>query len=500
MRNLPHRKTVSGHVPPIRSIPWEIKLISLSRAWSLVPLVALCFATLMVQAIVPPGPGSYTYLDSWSFNATNTWISDLNKAPVSFTNLSVTTLGDGYALIVDSANPAWLQYNVMEADGTTNLCVGPQGSLLMWFAPANWAGTNQDGGTGPGVWGRLIEAGWATNGSPGFWSLYLDDAGCNLYFSASEGSSTVTYLAAPVELATNRWHHIGLTFSSTNTALYLDGALLTNGAALTVWPGTNVLANGFFIGSDSTGIAQAHAWFDDISTYNFVLDGSTIASIFDHESLPFIGNPLNIANLRSAQPYPTNTPTFDVISGPGNLTLTNYWIVGACVSSSTAWMTNVSAWAVGTNMNLMFSLQGGPSGTPWDVFATATLSSPLTNAQWAWMGRGFACNTYVLTNLPSRAFVILGNAAIDSDGDGLPNAYEALVSHTDPYNAYTAGDGIPDGWKVLWNLNATNSIASQDPDFDGLSNWQEYLWGSNPNVSEGLAIWVGTPAGFSGIP
>src|SRR5271163_1883184 len=51
------------------------------------------------------------------------------------------------SLIVDSTNAAWLQYNVCESDGTTNLTVNT-GSVTLWFAPS-WSSTNA-GGSGPG--------------------------------------------------------------------------------------------------------------------------------------------------------------------------------------------------------------------------------------------------------------------------------------------------------------------------------------------------------------
>ena len=78
------------------------------------------------------------------------------------------------------------------------------------------------------------------------------------------------------QLASNYWHLIALTYSATNTALFLDGVLATNGPGITSWPGTNVLAGGFFIGSDSNGVIQAQGAFDDLYTYNVPLDTNTV--------------------------------------------------------------------------------------------------------------------------------------------------------------------------------------------------------------------------------
>jgi hypothetical protein len=49
---------------------------------------------------------------------------------------------------------------------------------------------------------------------------------------------------------------------------------------------------------------------------------------------------------------------------------------------------------------------------------------------------------------------------LDSDGDGLTDAYERLVSHTDPNNPDTAGDGIADSDKVLMGVNPLTPISA----------------------------------------
>ena len=193
-----------------------------------------------------------------AFADTNGWTSDYGYAPVSFTNLTSSDLGNGSALVVNSTSPAWLQFPVVETGGSANLTVNI-GWVIFWFAP-DWSSTNQ-GGAGPGEWGRLLEVGGYTpDSSFGLWSLYVDPAGENLYFSAQTNDYSgnfCTYVTAPIAWTTNYWHFIDCTYSATNTALYLDGMLATNGPPITNYPGPPALANGFFLGSDSNGIYQA---------------------------------------------------------------------------------------------------------------------------------------------------------------------------------------------------------------------------------------------------
>ena len=454
----PRRLSNSITPPPQRTRPRRQGAQSLGPVRWIMLLTLLCPLAGAVGAGIPdpgdPGPTNIL-LNAWYFTDTTNWVSDRGYAPVSFTNLSVSDLGAGAALVVDSPDPVWLQYNVIENDGTTNLSVD-QGSVIFWFAP-NWAGTNE-GGTGPGEWSRLIEVGsYTEDASYGWWSVYLDPAGANLNFSAqgNDGSQT-NYLSVPIAWTTNMWHLLAITYSTaTNCALYIDGEWVTNGPPITCLPGPDVLANGFYIGSASNGTAQAHGIFDSLATYANPLDAGTIAGTFWYESCPYYMNPMNVANLASGPSSPQITPTFMAISGPGNLT--SLGAVANCVTSSVVWMTNVVATLL-TNgtVNLAFTISGGSNGYPYDVFATPGLvGQSLTNAQFAWMGQGYQCQRYLLTNLPaSSALLILGTPQ-NSDGDGLTDAYELLVSHTDPHKADTSGDGMLDGWKVLWGLNPT---------------------------------------------
>ena len=403
-------------------------------------------------------PGDYPAyypLNTWSFDDTNTWVSDYGYMPVDFTNMNASLLGDGATLVVDSTKPSWLHYNVYETDGTTNLTV-IEGTLTFWFAP-NWSSVS-GGGTGPGDWAELISVGqWTTNASYGYWGLNIDPTGANIYLSAQDdGGSQINYLAAPISWTTNLWHQLTLTYSVTNTALYVDGLFATNGHGMTIWPSTNVLGNGFYFGSDTNGQAQAHGMLDDVATFDVVMDTNTIALLY--YGFPFYINPLNDANWK-INPGPSNPsggpPFYNAITGQGSLIL-----IGAspsCVTNVNIWITNLVATMVGSGtnatMNLTFTIQGGSDGYPYDVFANSLLGFGTNNPPWAWMGQGYHCNTYMLTNLPNTtAFLILGTP-VDSDGDGLTDAYEKLASGTNPNATDTDGDGLPDAWEVLLGLN-----------------------------------------------
>lgn len=54
----------------------------------------------------------------------------------------------------------------------------------------------------------------------------------------------------------------------------------------------------------------------------------------------------------------------------------------------------------------------------------------------------------------------------DSDGDGLPDIYEVLVTHTKPDDPDTGDTGVPDGYKVFAN--------------DGWNNWEKFRYRANP--------------------
>ena len=89
-------------------------------------LVVLALAGVLVpsaKADVPLPGTNNLWLDLWDFADNTNWTTYLNYTPISFTNISSVSAGPGDALVVGSTNAAWINFNVNEYNGWTNLTV-----------------------------------------------------------------------------------------------------------------------------------------------------------------------------------------------------------------------------------------------------------------------------------------------------------------------------------------------------------------------------------------
>lgn len=72
----------------------------------------------------------------------------------------------------------------------------------------------------------------------------------------------------------------------------------------------------------------------------------------------------------------------------------------------------------------------------------------------------------------------------DSDNDTLEDGAEVHQHLTDPLNNDTDGDLMDDGFEVRYRLDPFSDDRALDLDFDGLTNYEEYLLGTRPNRSD----------------
>ncbi len=451
----------------------------------LLPIPAFC------QSGPPPLPPD-PFLDSYLFQNTN-WLSEYGYAPIAFTNIVSVQEWNRNVLLLDTTNalPALLNYNIVETNGFTNLTFSAGAMRCVFICDWATADTNQNG-DGPGDWSYLLAAGDFSSGSPdGLWAVYIDAGGTNIYFGGVSNSESTIFVSAPISWPSNSVHLIGLSYF-TNTMLYLDGQLAATGSPVTIIPATNVWTNGFNIGSDPSGYEQSRGIFWYMEFYNSnwfdYFDGS-----FFTNSWPRLSN--EFASWQDGGGGSDLAP-----GSPGSLLPSGG--SGDCVTGTNVYnvyMTNMSYAVVSGQGNVFtFSVAGGTPDVGYDVFSTTNLASPLSNSVWTWLGQGTNCGIYTITNQPTtQSFYLLGTPLPASDGSGLTLAYENLISA-----AFSSdGFGTPNAWYLWQGLNPKiPGIGSADSDGDGLLNYQEYLYGTNPQVSEGFAVWVSEPELTSGIP
>jgi len=107
------------------------------------------------------------------------------------------------------------------------------------------------------------------------------------------------------------------------------------------------------------------------------------------------------------------------------------------------------------------------------VLAVLLLTSPITYADSPeeWLGG-------------AARITILGTAGPDHDNDLLGDQAESIIG-TDPRDIDTDRDAMPDGWEVFSSLKPLDPTDAQDDfDGDGLSNLQEFHFGSEPFESD----------------
>ena len=137
--------------------------------------------------------------------------------------------------------------------------------------------------------------------------------------------------------------------------------------------------------------------------------------------------------------------------------------------------------------NATFSVSAGgcvPMGYQWYGFKAGAIA-------------GATNTTLALSNLQTT------NAdnyfAVASNQFGFTASAAAVLTVIDP-SVDSNGDGLPDAWEMA-NFNTLNVNPNADPDGDGWSNLQEYLNGTNPNVADQPFIIIVTqPGGNSIIP
>ncbi len=406
--------------------------------------------------LIPPG----CQMDSFSFEDTN-WNSDFGFAPLSYANIVQVPDWDGNALQVDTTNAAWLTYNIVEyAPGYgkyTNLTLDT-GSIEFWFV-ANWQSDDANFyGNGPDDCGRFIDIGtWSTNADSDWWSLYLNPSGTSIYFSSGTNGVRTNYLNTPISWDSSTWHMLDLTYSPSNSFIYVDGQLAASGPGVCYVPSGSILTNGFAIGSDfATGMQQAHGQFDDLYTYNYQLTADDVADDYaeTYSELPSGFGGFHPADDGPIPPGGTNGDDGDYGDYYGPIEPdygTNLWIKQFGIISN----------------NFTGILSNTIPGVSYQLLYANSLNPPVQ-----WLSDGFIPGSFSTNWTP-------WSLPYNSTTNFFLNALSWQVD---------LGTSIPDWWLLKYFGEDTNIDAYADLIGDGYTIYQDYVNSWSPTA------WTQPPA------
>ena len=466
---------------------------------------ALVLATVQLAAAKPrPAGPPYPekHFSSWRFDNTNL----LTGAGMAFSaqqNARLAESWSGYALNMNGKGAELFFAPMVGTNGKPNL-VAQCGSIRMWFRPDWTSGTL--GGKGPGCAGRLFEAGaWSDKLAVGWWSLEFNSVGNTLSLVAQSGSDQLEVLRTSIRWQSGQWHQVTLSYSAKGSWLFVDGQLAATGGPAALLPLATYRGTlGFCLGSDVRGSNLAQGQIDEVTTFGQVQTVDSIAYNYSAYAATAALGPITaaeeiarsqrIAALRAAKVSGTMLATTLSVDGSSGTMSAMSMIPGSGGGSGGTNSTSpyTPAYSMpglklkvlgASGSNVILRVADGTNGVYYDLYrATNLVGSSLTNSAWIWLGLVTNNQTVVLPGQPGpNAFYVLGSP-LDSDADGLTDAFESLITHTGKNAWDSDGDGMSDGWEWEHFGNFVQT-GTQDYDQDGINNLDEFLGGTDPNTT-----------------
>lgn len=358
-----------------------------------------------------------------------------------------------------------------------------RGAIRFWYRPDFASG----GGAGqPATLLELVTANGMTREI--WWSLVVTPDGDEVHLMCQTEKGAESCLSSRVKWEAGSWHMLTLGFTPTNSALFIDDTLAAVGDGLATIPKEAAPLTSLVVGSGYFGTEPAQGQIEELCVFSgrkkmqqvmsniFGLSvdweiGLYYASLSKTAAL----GPISEAEIaeratRAAQRKAAREALgIEEEIGGGMQMMMMGGPISTCVTNSPLFITNtIVTFDTNTLWTVQFEIQG--TNSPADVFTTTNLSgNSITNSQWVWLERGPSCYTYQYTNQPTaQSFYILGTMQ-DSDGDGLTDAYEKLVSKTRPDLWDTDGDGLSDGWEVSHGMNP---LVDESAQTSGRINYQ----------------------------
>jgi len=380
---------------------------------------------------------------AYSYGLTNSQvtIADYGTLRESWSGMALQRAGTVKPLVV----PA------LDSEQRVLVASHAQSAVRFWLTP-NWA-SRSIGGPGPGQDAVLCQLIGAVSKEVALaWCLQVTPDGSTVVLMGAGDAGPVELLRADIAWWATP-HCVGLNFGPDGTDLFVDGQWVAQGEGTPPLPPS---VAGLVIGSAWDGGASAEADLEEIYVFGGPLSEPAMAFHYGAYERQAALGPISDAEWEAQQEAAALAKAQrEALLAEGMMEMLLLGATSQCISNTPVYLTNVLS-VLDTNLGwtVTFDIQGGTNGLLYDVFAATNLTgNSITNSQWNWLERGPTCNTYQYTNQPAAlAFYVLGTPQ-DSDGDGLTDAFEQLVSKTDASDPDTDVDGLPDGWELEHGMN-----------------------------------------------
>ena len=191
------------------------------------------------------------------FNFPTNFSAQFGAVPLAYSNIFSMPVWRANALVLEMTNaePAFLQYNLVETNGRINLSFST-GTIILFVAP-DWASADTyQYGTGPGQRAYFLAAGdWRTGSPNGFFGLSADLHGTNLSFWGMSNGVTTTYVNTAISWSSNVWH--ALDVESNRLITMLDNI------------GADVLNSSLTYTKAGQLATETSPWASDTATYSY---------------------------------------------------------------------------------------------------------------------------------------------------------------------------------------------------------------------------------------
>ena len=277
-------------------------------------------------------------------------------------------------------------------------------------------------------------------------SLGFDRDGHGVSLTVNTAQEPVEILRAALAWTAGKWHQVSLAWSEKQTVLYLDGQRVAEGAGLdlSAFAKTDGVF-GFCLGSDGAGGRVARGQFEELISFARVCSDAEIAADYQRTApLAALGPISEVEQAARQTALSAAARSGKKTAAPSSRSAARAQALldaGDCASELLI--------QPDTNGVITLTIANAAAGLPFDLFRTYALAgSSITNSFWFWTARGTNGQHFTFTNTPGApVFYVLG-CTNDTDGDGLTDAFETLVTKTSPWTNHSVNALYTD-WEMV---------------------------------------------------